>query len=246
MSDQNKSNFQAFGAGLLGFVAVMAVGGGAMMFQSSRRSQAAVKPAAAPIDIGAPVARPVSPANIVHSENRAQSPAPLIGEDGAEGADEQASSSGVAAESASAASENETASRLKVTRHLDVQGNGSTAKAVVKNTLSPEEAPKAAAKPARLAAPKLDAEAGGAEAVASSVHYGVTSRSELMGRAAGPVYNFKGAGGKKGGAAMGEMAADVNAKIAEIKRQLEDSNLSPEEREKLLKQLSDADPTIAK
>ena len=245
MSDQNKSNFQAFGAGLLGFVAVMAVGGGAMMFQSSRRSQAVVKPAAAPIDIGAPMARPVSPANIVHSENRAQSLAPLIGSDDGKAASGQASSNGGAFESTPAASENEAASRLNATRHLDMQGGGSTAKAVVKNTISPEEASKAAVKPVRAPAPKLDAEAGGAEAVAS-VHYGVTSRSELMGRAAGPVYNFKGAGGKKGGTALGEMASDVSAKIAELKRQLEDSNLAPEEREKLLKQLAEADPTTVK
>lgn len=44
-------------------------------------------------------------------------------------------------------------------------------------------------------------------AQAGGVHYGMASRSELMGRGAGPVYNLKGGGGAAGS------AADVNTLI---------------------------------
>jgi hypothetical protein len=73
------------------------------------------------------------------------------------------------------------------------------------------------------------------------VHYGVTNRNELMGRAAGPVYNFSGGG--KGGdtAGKGQVAGgDPKAQIADIKKQLDSANLPPEQRASLLKQLDAA------
>ncbi len=243
MSEQNQSNFQAFGAGLFGFVAVMAIGGGALMVRSSQQAKAGARPeaAAAPIDLGSSMPRPsLSPVS-AQKERREQSPAPLTGEvEEAEASEAPAvgSASGAAASPESAAKAQSSAPRLEVTQHLDKPGNGSSATAIVNNTLAPEEAPRAADKKAlgKKAAPKVDPAGGGAIA---SVHYGVTNRSELMGRAAGPVYNVKGGSGKVDSGATGKMAADVNAKISEIQKQLESAGLPAEQRAKLQKNLED-------
>lgn len=245
MSEQNKSNVQALGAGLLGFVVVVAVGGGALMLHSSQRakSAAAPAPAAAPIDLGAAMARPTLDRAPIQQERRAQSPAPLIGEVEESPAEEGSSYSASAGEAPAAdspeAAPTAKSPALKVTRHLDASGAGSTAEAVVKNTL---EAKKAAlpGKKAPEPSPKLEIPAGEG-AVASTVHYGVTSRNELMGRAAGPVYNIKGSkGGGASTAAAGKLAENAEARIADLRRQLETSGLPADQREKLLKDLDAA------
>ncbi|MEQ1918772.1 MAG: hypothetical protein ABL955_06190 [Elusimicrobiota bacterium] len=242
MSDQNKSNLQAFGAGLLGFVAVMAIGGGALMVRSSQQAKSAARPdaAAAPIDLGASMPRSAPSSNVAVKERRAESPAPLLGEDESEGSEAPvaagAASDAEGASLPSASSANSGASQLKVTQHLDKPGNGSSAVAIVKNTLEPEKAAKAESK---KAAAKLDATGGGANAIAA-VHYGVTSRSELMGRAAGPVYNFKGNGKTGGSAPAGKLADEANAKMVDLNNQLKDVGLPPEMRAKLMKDLEDA------
>ena len=241
MSEQNKSNLQAFGAGLLGFVAVMAIGGGALMVRSSQQAKSAARPdaAAAPIDLGASMPRSAPSSATASKERRAESPAPLMGEDESQGSEAPVAASAAsvseAAASDSAQSVNSEAARLKVTQHLDMPGNGSSATAVVKNTLEPEKAAKAGSK---KAAAKLDPTGGGSNAIAA-VHYGVTSRSELMGRAAGPVYNFKGKGKTGGSAPTGKLADDANAKINDLNAQLKDVGLPPELREKLKKDLED-------
>ncbi|MCM2303327.1 MAG: hypothetical protein NDJ72_01380 [Elusimicrobia bacterium] len=250
MSEQNKSNFQALGAGLIGFVAVTAVGGGLLMFQSSRqaKSTAAPAPAAAPIDLGSTMPRPSTQEAPVRSERRAHSPAPLIGDVDEPAADEasaEASSPAASAASAAASLSPEAAPSAKgpaldVARHLDVEAGASSAKAIVKNTA---EAKKAALPGKKAPAPKLEVPAGDG-AVASSVHYGVTSRSELMGRAAGPVYNIKGAKGGGGSAATGKLADDADGKLADIRRQLEVSGLPDDQRAKLLKDLDVATKRI--
>lgn len=251
MSEQNKSNYQALGAGLLGFVAVMAVGGGGMMLHSSHRakSAAAPAPAAAPIDLGSSMPAPSLQRSAPQKERRAESPAPLIGE---MGEDESAGSGGAvapeAAAAASAALSPESAPTakspaLEATRHLDLEAGSSSAKAVVKNTAEAKKA--AAAPPLRKApAPKLEA-AAGEGAVASSVHYGVTSRNELMGRAAGPVYNIKGAKGGGSTGAAGKLAEDAEGKIAELRRQLETSGLPDDQRAKLVAELEAAHKGVA-
>ena len=239
MIDQGKSNVQAFGAGLLGFVVVMAVGGGALMVRSSQMSKAAARPeaAAAPIDLGASMPRTPMSSAVAAKERRAESPAPLIGaeeEAQSPGASFNSPVAGVVAPQA-ASNAGSPAPRLEPTAHLDNPGNGTSATAVVKNTIGVEK--EKAAKPlGKKALPKLAPTAGGANAIAS-VHYGVTNRSELMGRAAGPVYNFKGAGKDGGSAKGGKMAEDMNAKIADMKSQLEKAGVPPEERAKLLKDL---------
>ncbi|MDP3541855.1 MAG: hypothetical protein Q8T11_05235 [Elusimicrobiota bacterium] len=240
MSEQSKSNYQALGAGLLGFIAVMAVGGGGLMLHSSHRANSAAKPApaAAPIDLGAAMPAPSMGRPSVQKERRAESPAPLIGEieeEPAGGVSASASADAAAASPESAPGARTPA--LEVTRHLELEKGSSSAEAVVKNTVPAKEA---ADLPGRKApAPKLEV-AAGEGAVASSVHYGVTSRNELMGRAAGPVYNFK---GNKGGAAVnaaGKMADDADGKMADLRRQLEASGLPEDQRAKLLKELDEA------
>lgn len=251
MSEQNRSNYQALGAGLLGFVAVMAVGGGGLMLHSSHRakSAAAPAPAAAPIDLGSSMPAPSLSRPSVQKERRAESPAPLIGEIG-EDSSADASAGAVAAESAEAAAalSPEAAPRakapaLEATRHLDLEAGSSSAKAVVKNTVEAKKAETAL--PARKApAPKLEAAAADG-AVASSVHYGVTSRSELMGRAAGPVYNIKGAKGGGSTGTTGKMAEDADGRMADLRRQLETSGLPEEQRAKLLAELEAARKGVA-
>jgi len=249
MSEQNQSNFQALGAGLLGFVAVMAVGGGALMVHSSQQSKAAAKPvaAAAPIDIGAasPASLPeMSASRARQEERRMESPAPLIGENKTESIPSSAPLA-ARARAAGASSEASAAPALEVTGHLDAAPGDSSAQAVVKNTIEPEKpAVKAAEKKKSL--PKADTSGTGAgsEAVAS-VHYGVTSRSELMGRAAGPVYNIAGAGKKGGTAATGKLAGETKATLTDLQRQLEASGLPEDQRAKLKKELEDATKGLA-
>jgi hypothetical protein len=86
---------------------------------------------------------------------------------------------------------------------------------------------------------KLEPSGAGATSVAS-VHYGVTDRSQLMGRAAGPVYNFKGGAKVAGSGQKGQMADEVNARILDLQRQLEASGLPADQRAKLQKELEDA------
>lgn len=254
MSDQTKSNYQALGAGLLGFFAVVFVGGGALMLHSSQRakSAAAPSPAAAPIDLASSMPAPPAPRSAVRHERRAESPAPLIGEvDESPEAEAPADSPAPAAvpkpaEAPAAVPSPESApsakaSALEVVRHLEAEG-GSTAEASVKNTAVEAAQSKKAKAPAKLPswkAPKVEAGAGDG-ALASTVHYGVTSRSELMGRAAGPVYNIKGGQNVAAPSGTARMAEDADGKIADMRRQLEAAGLPPEQRDKLLKELDAA------
>lgn len=241
MSDQGKSNIQAFGAGLFGFVAVIAIGGGALMVHRSQQRKAEAQPVAAgaPIDLGSSMPRaPMSPRP--QKERRAESPAPLLGEaeenEALEAPAAPADESNAASPSPEAAPKARSSSRLETTAHLAADGGGSTARAVVSNTVEKEAAP-AAKKAAGKKAP-LSLDPAAASAVAS-VHYGATSRSELMGRAAGPVYNIKG-GARQASGVTGKLAGDVTDKIAEIRRQLEASGLPADQRAKLQKELDDA------
>ncbi len=250
MSDQTKSNLQTFGAGLLGFVAVVAIGGGALMLRSSGQPPAGSKPvpAAEPIDLGASMPRPPESSALVRRENRVQSPAPLIGAEGESDAAEAPAAGGrvdaaAAAPSPESRNGDTSAARLEATAHSDSSAGGSTAAAVVKNTVAhkKEKTAKLAVKKTALA--RMEPAAGGGDAVAS-VHYGVTSRSELMGRAAGPVYNFKGAGGKAGSVAAGKMA-DAGGKIADLRKQLDAAGLPADQRAKMLQDLDQAMKDLA-
>lgn len=246
MSEQNQSNFQAFGAGLLGFAVVMAVGGGALMVHNSHQSKAA-KPAAAaaPIDIGAPVPRFESAPARPHMERRAESPAPLIGDDEPESAESAPAQSAATPAASSPEAAPAERARLRTVAHAETGGSRTTAVAVVQNTIDEEKEKEKTSAKAKAPDKKLPAklpQAAGAEV--ASVHYGVTNRSELMGRAAGPVYNIKGGGAVGGSAPQGKMAEDLNSKVADLKKQLDGSGLPPEARERLLKDLAEAQKAV--
>ncbi len=239
MSEQNQSNLQALGAGLLGFVVVMAVGGGALMVHFSPQSKAAKHmAAAAPIDLGAGIPQSEPSLSRPQRERRAESPAPLIGDDDQSESSEAADASRGASAAPSPEADPSERARLKVDRHVEASG-GSAIEASVKNSIGAEKAAEekavAKGKSVKKAALKLDP-AAGANAVAT-VHYGVTSRSELMGRAAGPVYNVKGNAAVAGSGGRGKMAADVNSKVTNLKSQLEATGLSAEQRAALVKDL---------
>lgn len=249
MSEQTQSNFQALGAGLLGFVAVMAVGGGAMLVHRSHLAKAGAPPAAAaaPIDLGSDAPRPIVPP--ARAERRAQSPAPLIGDTGPEEAEAEAPAPAAAARAAARAPEpaapspeaaprQEPRTRLQIAEHAESSPGGTSAAAAVAQA-EPSEHPKAPA-PLKRAAKKAAAAADPADAAVASVHYGATSRSELMGRAAGPVYNMKGGGPRPTNAATSKMAGDATAQIADLRKQLDAASLVPEDRAKLQAQLDEA------
>jgi len=109
---------------------------------------------------------------------------------------------------------------LVVTRHLDAtQTTSAKASAAVVPALEPTGTlPKK-----KFVAPKLVTTRNGS--IATTVHYGVSSRSELMGRAAGPVYNFKSPGAKKAAAPAGKIGGQAAVKIEEVQKQLEGSSL---------------------
>jgi len=244
MSEQNKSNVQALGAGLFGFVAVLAVGGGALMLHRSQQAgaaNAAPVAAGAPVDLGAPMPAPRPPIT-APKEGRAESPAPLIGEEeeSESAAPVEASSRRPSAPAPTPEAEpaaRPSSGRLEVTQHLETEAGSTSAFASVAAAPAPEKALKVSAKKAPVKKAPLAAEAG-AGAIAS-VQYGATNRSELMGRAAGPVYNMKGSGPRPGSGAVGKMADDVNAKIADLQKQLEAAGMPADQRAKLQKDLED-------
>ncbi len=241
MSEQNKSNVQALGAGFLGFAAVMAIGGGALTVHSWMQSRGASKPvaAAAPIDLGS-TSNPAMAAAPIQRARPVQSPPPLTGEpeenEGTPAAAPEAAPAPAdtsAPHAAPPSDEKQAAPRLEPTQRSDMPGGGSSAPTAVVKKTAPEPRTKAASK---KAVPKLAP--AGSNAIAS-IHYGVTDRSELMGRAAGPVYNMKGAS-KSNSKAASKAASDVNAQMSDLKRKLEDLSLPPEQRAELRKQLDAA------
>lgn len=198
MSEQGKANLQALGAAFFGFVAVIALGGGAMLLHT-RESKAPRKavPAAEPIDL-ASAAPPEAPSAILPfiRERRLESPAPLLGSDDEdEITDAPAAAHPVYARARPAAPETASnakrdARRLQPAKRLALPSRRSPAAAVVgKETPAAREGAKIVA--ARNTMAKLAPAAAQRPSIA--VHYGVTSRDELMGRAAGPISNIKAA-----------------------------------------------------
>jgi hypothetical protein len=115
-----------------------------------------------------------------------------------------------------------------VTEHLDATGGGSSAELRFKDRVIDDETAIADVKKAPEAA-RVEGRVG---AVASSVHYGVRNRSELMARANGSVSNFKG-GGRQANLPVGKLAGA----LADIQKQLDAAPLAPEEHAKLKKEL---------
>ena len=121
---------------------------------------------------------------------------------------------------------------LVVTQHLDATQTTS-AEALASADSAPRQAE---ALPKReFIAPKLVA--AKKEGISSTVHYGVNSRSELMGRAAGPIFNFKGRGAKKAETSDGNILSQVATQIEEARKQVEGSSLDDKTKKDLSEKL---------
>jgi hypothetical protein len=247
MSEDGNDQMKAFVAGLLGFVVVVVLGGllilrqGGVTVKAPVANYAPVEAAPAPAPSAQiPVSRPARAAV-------ASSPAPLLP---AGDLDEPATAAPAPAPSAAAAS-GPAAAKLAVSQHLDP---GSSAESSASASAAPAHpsAKAPAAKKKGLLAPKLDLSKNQGSLV-TTVHYGVSNRAELMGRAAGPVYNFSGknaaAQGAPGGPAQGDAdstaAADAGATGVDAARQSVDASpLSPEDKAKILENLNQAQQTM--
>lgn len=251
MSENNQSNLQAFGAGVAGFFVVVAVGGGALALHSRSQQHRGPVAAAAPVDIGAPSLSRPAPRGLPAREARSESPAPLIGDVGGDEEQTQApaqqaaaapnapaAGAALAATAAAparpltAAAAGKAGSDLKVSQHLTAEGGSTSAEIAAKDSSEPKKDETPAKKAAKAAPRKALEPAAGAPEIAS-VHYGVTNRSELMGRAAGPVYNFSGAASKN--AQVGKLSGTPS--MADLKAQLAKQDLPDGERAKIQAQI---------
>jgi hypothetical protein len=199
MSEHGKAQIQALGAGLLGFFSVVAVGSVLLM----RRGDAgkAPAPAYAPVDVASGLPAPSASAKSERAAAAAAAPAavasspkPILSEADNEPAVETEAAAPVAAAAAPDASARREspvpAKKLVATAHLD--GSSSATSSARASAQASASAPAKAVHPAKkpFVAPKLDVSK--TPSAVASVHYGVSNRAELMGRAAGPVYNFAG------------------------------------------------------
>lgn len=216
MTENGKSQIQTVGSAMLGFALVVGVGALSLMSRggSAKVPSHASRPPAIPSMPAPEPARLAETAEAPEAASvaNASSVLPSVMKEPAP-APEAAASPKPAA--------------LVVTRHLDATQTTSASASVA-------AAPAAkTAEPAKkeFVAPKLVAPKNGT--IASSVHYGVSSRSELMGRAAGPVYNFKGRGAKRTQTGDGKIAGDAATKIAEIQRQVESSDMDEKSKKDL-------------
>ena len=224
MSDQEKkSSIQALAAGLLGFVGVVGLGGALILHHGG----ASVEPSASypPVDadsgLRAPVrAAPGSPAEVSPGP-ASSSPAPLLSDDARDEGSASAASAATAGSPASAgmtsAAVGSTSSAAKLVADSTLGGEGSASSSASASVSTAAVAAAAKAKNSTgnaFLAPKLDLSKNQGT-IASTVHYGVSDRHELMGRAAGPVYNFSGRSGQSQG---GQVAADNTAAAGAIRQ----------------------------
>lgn len=234
MSEQAKGNAQVIGAGILGFVAVVGGSFAVMSLLAPRRPAAPPSvEASAPVPSLEPPAAPrVAPSS---HESRQSSPAPLSGAS----AEQLSEGTAVSPSLAGADPEQAAPAALGALGAPKFAGKGEATSSARAETKKIEV--KAAEKPVARGSkpsPRPKLEPSG-DAVASAVHYGVTSRSELMGNAAGPVYNFK--GGKK--APSGQVAAlagQADAQMADVQKALEQSNLTSEQKAELMRKFAEA------
>jgi hypothetical protein len=232
MTEYGKAQIQALGAGLIGFVVVVGVGA-LLIFPHGNASVKAPVSSYAPVDVTSNLTAPVPVAKSINggapqgeSAPAQSSPAPILPSDDSDDAPKPAPSAVAPAAPAPApqpSAKNAPAPSLSVTQHLDgASSANSSAKATV--AAAPAKAP--AKKP--MIAPKLDLSKAPQGSLASSVHYGVNDRAELMGRAAGPVYNFAGRNVNPKGAPAPEAAPTGGAldQVDAAQKQIDNSSLS--------------------
>lgn len=221
MTESGKSQIQTVASAVVGFVLVVGVGVLALTYRGGASSPKA--PAFAARQSAAPssaipqraAAEPGVSAAAVQEAFEATSPAPVMPTE----------------MQAAAASAQAPARSLVVTEHLSATQTTSARAEVAAAPAASEERPAAQAPAKPFVAPKLVTGGG----IASSVHYGVSSRSELMGRAAGPVYNFKGRAAKKT-AAGSTIKGDASTHIEEARQSVEKSGLDAKSKKDLSRQ----------
>jgi hypothetical protein len=243
--EEQKAQFQLIAAGIVGFVGVVAAGaflllsGGAKAPSSSDTAAIprglSTPPPSRSLRVGAPAGRATpavasSTARLLPDESRSAA--------GAAGLPSRVAAS--AGSSAPAAPDAAAEPHLVATPHLDVSSSAhSSARVSVASARKARGAPAAPQAQTEVdAAPKAAAVKFNSRAVAS-IHYGVSDRSQLMGNAAGPVYNFAGVTTAKNAAALGRIAGQDVAQ--ELRDQLGGANLSPEDRARLQKALENAE-----
>lgn len=243
MSEQTKSNFQMIGAGFMGFVAV--VGAAGLLFsQFSGRSAAPQAALSAPESHRASNALSMT-ASRVTADKPASSPAPMTGYADDDAADQTAADAAAAAAGVNAAdaavAQQTSLGALGDPRYAGKGETTSSARAEAKNIAA---APKA--EPEAKPVPRIKLDKNQARgSIASSVHYGVTSRSELMGRAAGPVYNFTGRS-VAGNPRIAELAGSAQGKIADAEKKIDASDLTPEQKRDMKQRLQNARESVGK
>lgn len=210
MTDQaKKSQFQNLAAGFLGFVGVVGFGSLVILHHGASKPRAYVyaPPSAAVVSTLAAPAQAVkvnlSGAPLALSANALSSPAPTLPDEAREEAAAAPAAADAATASAARAPGAAAAAKLVASGPLDASSSASSS-ASASASASAQPKAKALAKKTFLE-PKLDLSKSQGT-LASSVHYGVSDRAELMGRAAGPVYNFSGK--SVGQAQSGQVAAD--------------------------------------
>lgn len=218
MTENGKSQIQTIGGAMLGFVLVVGLGAAALMSHggSAKAPSQASRPSAIP---AAPAAEPVVPAFTPSSSSLPVAPAGATLADVSSPAPALPPVSKGSDRAAPAAAAPRPAA-LVVTRHLEATQTTSAKASVAAAPVAKKMAPL----PTReFVTPKLVDPKNGS--IASSVHYGVSNRSELMGRAAGPVYNFKGRGAKKTDVSGANIGAPVTTRMEETRKQVENSSL---------------------
>jgi len=203
VSDQlKKSQIQTIAAGFIGFVGVVGLGSLLILHHGGAAVKAPVI-AYAPVDADTGAPAPIHSANasllgasLGAAGSAASSPAPLLPDEARDNAaavvPANAAGTGIAAKAAMTA-----AAPKLVAQQIESSASASSSAAL---PAAAAAKPKPSLAKKTFVAPKLDLSKNQG-IVASTVHYGVSDRAELMGRAAGPVYNFT---GKSGGQAQSD------------------------------------------
>lgn len=251
MSEQSKDNLQAIGAGLGAFVVVVAFGAALLFKQhgAPAASSASIAPVEASV-VGLP--EPAVRHGAAFAERRQASPQPVVGGAADDVSDEQfaaaAGGSGAAANANAALAGGSSAHQqaasgaaalngLGAPKHAGKGESASSARAEVKQVAAETKA-EAAPAPKPMPRVKLDTSRN---AVASSVHYGVTSRADVMGRAAGPVYNLSGRLPKdtKEAKTAQQAGAAAEEQLAKAQKTIDESGLPEAQKAELRRKLTD-------
>ena len=240
MTEQGKTQIQILAAGFLGFAGMVGVGS-LVIFHRGGAAATGVLSVYAPTEAAAALAVPASvapeslPGSPTGQSGPVQSsPAPLLSDEIR--ADAPAVTDGAAA---GAGTDSGAAAKLAAGAPLDAASSAaSSAQASSDGVSAPKKLPPAK-KPFR--APKLDLSKN-RSALASTVHYGVSDRAELMGRAVGPVYNFSGkgeGGGQSAKVAAGSLdASGAMRQVDDAQEHLDSSNANGADKARVDQNLS--------